>query len=294
MKLSVVIPAYNSGATICRCISSIIAQDFTDMEIILVDDGSQDGTPYICNEYTAQDSRISVIHKPNSGLSEARNYGIDAATGDYITFIDSDDSLELGTYSRLFELIDKHPEYDILEYSINERYDSRKNRKLKFNNREYNDIKAYWLEERAYKHAYACNKIYRRSLFDDTKYKTGIIFEDVEILPRLLKKCNVVATTEIGTYNYIYNGDGLTANAHVKQMESMLETHVAIMKETCDDRYFKYIINIQLDVYRMGGNILIEDGLPYRGTLKLALYHLLGIKRLCLIHKLFRIIAHNR
>ena len=86
----------------------------------------------------------------------------------------------------------------------------------------------------------------------------------------------------------------LEVNLSSKQLESMLKTHVTIMKETCDNRYFKYIINIQLDVYRMGGSILIEDGLPYRGTLKLTLYHLLGIKRLCLIHKLFRIIAHNR
>jgi glycosyltransferase involved in cell wall biosynthesis len=288
MKLSVVIPAYNSGATICRCISSVIDQDFQDMEIILVDDGSNDGTPYICNEYKVQDSRISVIHKPNSGLSEARNYGIEAAKGDYITFIDSDDSLANGTYTRLFELIDKHPEYDILEYSVNKRYCSGKSKKLKFRDREYRDMKQYWLEEKVYTHAYACNKIYRRSLFDDTKYKTGIIFEDVEILPRLLKKCDVVATTELGTYNYIYNGNGLSANAHVHQLENMLETHAGIMKEVCDDRYFKYIINIQLDVYRMGGKLIIPDGLPYRGMLKLTLYHLLGIKRLCLIHKIFK------
>ena len=78
------------------------------------------------------------------------------------------------------------------------------------------------------------------------------------------------------------------------ELESMLETHIAIMKEACDNRYFKHIINIQLDVYRMGGKILLTDGLPYRGTFKLALYHLLGIKRLCSIHKLFRIITFNR
>lgn len=294
MKLSVVIPAYNSGATICRCMTSVIEQDFADMEIILVDDGSQDGTPYICNEYTALDSRISVIHKPNSGLSEARNYGIENATGDYITFIDSDDSLDPGTYKRLFELIDQHPEYDILEYSVDVRSQSRKNKKLRFKNRVYNDMKEYWLEAKAYKHAYACNKIYKRSLFENTKYKKGIIFEDVEILPRLLKNSKIVATTNIGTYNYIYNGNGLTANANVRQLENMLQTHVDIMKETCDYKYFKYIINIQLDVYRMGGSIIIPDGLPYKGTFKEILYQILGIKRLCSIHKLFRIITFNR
>lgn len=294
MKLSVVIPAYNSGATICRCISSVIAQDFTDMEVILVDDGSKDGTPYICNEYKALGASVSVIHKPNSGLSEARNYGIEAATGDYITFIDSDDSLDDGTYTRLFELIDKHPEYDILEYSVNVKSSSRKNRRLKFKNRVYDDMKAYWLKEKAYSHAYAWNKIYKRSLFENTKYKTGIIFEDVEILPRLLKNSKIVATTDIGTYNYIYNGNGLAANANVKQLESMLKTHVELLKDACDRRYLQYIINIQLDVYRMGGNILLEDGLPYRGTFKLTLYHLLGIKRLCSIHKLFRMITFSR
>jgi len=155
-------------------------------------------------------------------------------------------------------------------------------------------MKEYWLEAKAYKHAYACNKIYKRSLFENTKYKTGIIFEDVEILPRILKNSKIVATTDIGTYNYIYNGNGLTANANVRQLENMLQTHVDIMKETCDYKYFKYIINIQLDVYRMGGSIIIPDGLPYKGTFKEILYQILGIKRLCSIHKLFRIITFNR
>lgn len=90
-KVSVIVPVYNVEKYLCRCIDSILAQTFSDFELILVDDGSPDKCPAICDEYAQKDKRVSVIHKANGGVSVARNYGLDIACGEYIAFCDSDD-----------------------------------------------------------------------------------------------------------------------------------------------------------------------------------------------------------
>lgn len=91
MKVSVIIPVYNVEKTLPRCIDSVIGQSLKDIEIILVDDGSPDKSPEICDEYRCKDSRIKVFHKPNEGLGYTRNYGIERAQGEYVAFVDSDD-----------------------------------------------------------------------------------------------------------------------------------------------------------------------------------------------------------
>lgn len=98
MKLSVVIPVFCVESTLDRCVESVLAQDVDDMEVILVDDGSPDDCPRLCDEWAKRDSRISVIHKSNGGLSDARNAGLDVACGQYITFVDSDDWLLSNTW----------------------------------------------------------------------------------------------------------------------------------------------------------------------------------------------------
>lgn len=96
--ISIIVPVYNVEAYLCRCIDSILAQTFTDFELILVDDGSPDNCSSICDEYAKKDSRIVVVHKENGGLSDARNTGLDIAKGEYIGFVDSDDFIHPQTY----------------------------------------------------------------------------------------------------------------------------------------------------------------------------------------------------
>ena len=102
-KISVIVPVYKVEPYLRRCVDSILAQTHKNLEVILVDDGSPDGCPAICDEYAAQDSRVKVIHKENGGVSSARNAGLDAATGDYIGFVDSDDQLVPEMYETLLE-----------------------------------------------------------------------------------------------------------------------------------------------------------------------------------------------
>ena len=101
LKISVIVPVYKVEPYLRRCVDSILAQTHKNLEVILVDDGSPDGCPAICDEYAAKDSRVKVIHKENGGVSSARNAGLDTATGDYIGFVDSDDWIEPDMYEDL-------------------------------------------------------------------------------------------------------------------------------------------------------------------------------------------------
>ena len=89
--ISVIIPVYNAEQYLRRCVDSVLTQSYTDFELLLIDDGSRDQSPAICDEYAAADHRVQVFHKPNGGVSSARNLGLDHARGQWITFIDSDD-----------------------------------------------------------------------------------------------------------------------------------------------------------------------------------------------------------
>lgn len=112
--LSVIVPVYNVEDYLHKCIDSIINQTFTELEIILVNDGSTDGSPQICDEYAKKDLRIKVIHQRNAGVSVARNNGINAATGDYITFVDSDDWLECTMYENMCNITKSEQSTDIV------------------------------------------------------------------------------------------------------------------------------------------------------------------------------------
>lgn len=93
-KISVIVPVYNAGKALRRCIDSILEQTFTDFELLLIDDGSTDGSGCICDEYAAQDTRVRVFHKENGGVSSARNLGLDNACGEWVTFVDADDKID--------------------------------------------------------------------------------------------------------------------------------------------------------------------------------------------------------
>ena len=281
MKLSVIIPVYRVEATLDRCVESVLSQDVAEMEIILVDDGSPDSCPAMCDKWVAKDSRIRVIHKENGGLSDARNAGIDVATGDFVTFVDSDDYLSDNTYGPLME---KAATCDILEFSIAER--------LQLPDQSYEDMGRYWTELKVYTHMFAWNKVYRRSLFDGVRYPVGRIFEDVYTLPLLLQKAKIVKTTGHGYYHYTYNEQGITATANGKGLSQLLEAHLTTGMPI-DDTYYMYLLNIQMDVWeRTGAPISLPERrvslrhLGFKHTIKATILNTIGIKQLCKLSKL--------
>ena len=115
-KISVIIPIYNAGKYLHRCIDSILSQSYCNLEILLIDDGSTDASGYICDEYAKKDSRVKVFHKENGGASNARNTGLDHCTGEWISFVDADDYLLPETFIEgLFNEL-KGVSYDVIEF----------------------------------------------------------------------------------------------------------------------------------------------------------------------------------
>lgn len=281
MKLTVIIPVYRVEATLDRCVESVVRQQVPEMEIILVDDGSPDNCPQKCDDWAKKDKRIKVIHKENGGLSDARNAALDIATGDYVTFVDSDDWIAPDTYAPLLEMIG---DSDLLEYSINGR--------LQLQDFCYEDIHEYWLQAQAYTHCFACNKIFRRQLFEGVRFPKGRIFEDVYTLPQLLRKAGKVCTTSHSSYHYTDNTKGITATAGGKGLALLLETHLQ-SSMPIDDRYYMYLVNIQMDVWEQTGkrimlpphrlNISTLEG---RQKTKAMFLKILGINTLCKINRL--------
>lgn len=280
MKLTVIIPVYCVEATLDRCVESVLRQDVPDMEVILVDDGSPDRCPQLCDDWKARDSRISVIHKENGGLSDARNAALDVAKGDYITFVDSDDWISPDTYKPLLE---RMGDSDLLEYSIAGR--------LSLTDTTYDHASDYWLQSRAYTHAYAWNKIYRRSLFSHIRFPKGRVFEDVCTLPQLLQQTHLITTTRLGFYHYWFNPNGITATADGSQLAQLLDAHLS-NGMPIDDEYYMYLLNIQIDVWEQtGAPVILERrkvsirALSGRTKLKAIFNNILAINRLCKISK---------
>ena len=259
MKLSVIIPVYRVEATLDRCVESVVDQSFPDMEIILVDDGSPDRCPDLCDAWARKDPRIRVIHKENGGLSDARNAALDTAQGEYVTFVDSDDYLDTDTYAEAMATADAPSakggahRNDITEFPLFRHYGTPWQQELHFGHHVYESAADYWLRARAYEHSYAWNKIYRRELFSDVRFPKGKVFEDVFTLPRLLMRARRIATVDAGMYYYCMNRQGITATAGGEQLQMLLDAHREAMRQWCDDRYYLHVLNIQADVCELTG-----------------------------------------
>lgn len=127
MKVSFILPIYNVEKYLSECVESILVQTYSDFEILLVDDGSPDNCPALCDEWAKKDSRIKALHKPNGGLSDARNYGLEHAQGDYVVFVDSDDFwVNKDCLQRLMNVVDAHPECDFIGFNCSYYYSDTK------------------------------------------------------------------------------------------------------------------------------------------------------------------------
>lgn len=289
MKLSIIIPVFQVGNTLASCVQSVLDQTFRDYEIILVDDGSTDNSPAICDHFAKEDRRVRVVHQSNKGQSTARNAGLQKAHGEYVTFIDSDDYIAPDTLHQLMTVLKVHPDYDILEYPIFVYFDHPVKRHLvKFAPKVYEDVWKYWLETKAYSHAYACNKVYRKSLFDHVTFPPNRLFEEVFTLPRLLRQCRIVVTTDIGLYYYHWNANGTTATADGNTLNDLLEANMLVLAHVHDADYYAHVLNIQLDVFALTGRDPVLPLLPYRKTYKQKLLHIFGMKNLCKMNKFAR------
>lgn len=211
--ISVIIPVYKVEKYLEKCIESIIKQTYTNLQIILVDDGSPDNCGKICDEYAKKDSRIEVIHKINGGLSDARNVGINRANGRYIGFVDSDDYIKEDMYEKLINLI-KEYNADVSICNLYDVFDGKKYVRNKDNGiHEYSRIdilKEILLDKNI--QSYAWNKLYKKELFDEIKYPIGKKYEDIGTTFYLFEKCNKIVVTSEPEYYYLKRADSLVNN----------------------------------------------------------------------------------
>lgn len=206
--VSVIVPIYNVEKYLIQCIESIQRQDYSALEIILVDDGSPDNCGAICDEYAKKDSRILVIHKENGGLSDARNAGIEASTGAYITCVDSDDLIAPKYVSRMMALMTEDVDMVVCApflYSENTEIDYA--REIPSETPDlFSSVDALreLLRQRGYDfEPSAWGKLYRRGLFgDDLRFPVGKFYEDLALTYRLVDRARRIARTKEKLYYY--------------------------------------------------------------------------------------------
>ncbi len=204
-KISIIVPVYNVEQYLSRCVDSILAQEFTDFELLLVEDGSPDRCGQICDEYARHDARIRVFHKPNGGVSSARNVGIKEARGDYFWFVDSDDYVLTGSFDIIFKAVQTE-EADVYEFAFN-----RDNKKCSLANESFslhcNDrIIRFYLRSPKF---HLWNKIFSKKIINEVFFIEGIaIGEDFLFNLSVFNKSKSFIYIDRPIYQYFDNRDG--------------------------------------------------------------------------------------
>ena len=215
--ISVIVPIYKVERYLRRCVDSILNQSYKDFELLLIDDGSPDNCPQICDEYARQDDRIRVFHKSNGGLSDARNYGLDRMKGDYVSFIDSDDYVGPDYLKTLMDLIDEYavPVAAVAHLCIfddSESYVPSADDRGMIPNGE---IMKSMAQGRIIFSAWG--KLIHKDLFIQARFPEGYLFEDNLLMPYLLCSCNAIAYSTSYQYYWLKRPDSIMGTVSEKR-----------------------------------------------------------------------------
>lgn len=212
IEISVIVPVYNSESYLHRCVDSILGQTFTDIELILIDDGSNDSSPEICDAYSKKDSRVVVIHQKNAGQSEARNSALKVAKGAFISFVDSDDWIEKNALLQMYAYM-MSTDADIIQGGVEKNWDEftevyRKVDDLIYLNK-HDAMKDICLYISSREKSFLMNgvwcKLYPRHFFDNCKFVPGRIWEDTQIQGRLIDQADKIVVIP-GIHYHYYQG----------------------------------------------------------------------------------------
>lgn len=240
MIISIIVPVYKVENYINRCIDSILKQTYTNFELILVDDGSPDNCPEICDTYAKMDSRIEVIHKKNGGLSNARNIGLKKAQGDYVLFVDSDDFIEKDTCEIFINLTNQY-DVDIVTGEVQQIY---KGKKIIIkngiaNNRIYSGIEYFEMQLKNNLYAtLVVRNLYKREFLKNNSlfFTPGIYHEDVEWIPKVFLKAQKVISSGYCFYHYAIREDSITTQkSKDKSSKDMITICTITLINLCDE-----------------------------------------------------------
>lgn len=225
--ISVIVPVYNVQDYVAKCVESITNQTYSNLEIILVDDGSTDKSGIICDEIAKEDKRIRVIHKNNGGLSDARNRGLDVATGEYIAFVDSDDYINKNMYEILMRNLRKDKAdismcgYKMVKDYTNSddkaEYDLYANCKVNANNIESivyksKKEKLNCIFPSKIRFIVMWNKIYSKNIWKSIRFPKGEVYEDEQLFYKIIYNCKRITVCEEKMYNYVQRDNSITSN----------------------------------------------------------------------------------
>ena len=235
-KISIIIPVYNMEHYLEKCVKSVLQQSYQYFEVLLVDDGSTDSSGELCDDWAAKDSRIQVIHKENGGLSDARNTGLDAASGNYVSFVDSDDYIAPDMMKKLHDSLLRHDTdmsvcnvffVDEAGNALEER-----NQNLPIKDEILTACEAIekLMEPRGWIRHLACGKLYKKNLFSAIRFPKGKYAEDAFVAHRLLGQCKKVACISDACYYYVQRSGSFThsktAKSYLHDAESFLDRAV--------------------------------------------------------------------
>lgn len=220
--ISVIVPIYNVEKYLNKCIESIVNQTYKNLEILLVDDGSSDNCPKICDDWAKKDERIKVIHKENGGVSSARNAGLDAAAGEYIGFVDSDDYID----SDMFEFLITDSKQNDTEISCcTFRYVNEEDNIVEKTTKPFISDTAYFTPNEMCRLFYEgnddfvqlWNKVYKRRLFDNLRFPEGRVFEDWDLAPMLYFESKKSSYIPVEKYNYFLSEGSISRTYSLKR-----------------------------------------------------------------------------
>lgn len=233
IKVSVIVPVYNVYDYLEKCLDSLVKQTLKEIEVIIVNDGSIDNSQLIIDKYTKKYKNMISYIKDNGGLSDARNYGIKRAHGDYLSFIDSDDYIDESMLEKMYNYAVQNNLDIVTCDSIKVYLNGNKQELLKSNlNYSSDDKKNYLLS-----HPMACTRIYKREIFNFASFKKGIYYEDLELIPKLLNITTKVGFIDEGLYYYLQRNGSImyqhVFNDKLLDIFSVLESN----KEVLYDKY---------------------------------------------------------
>lgn len=283
--ISVIVPVYKVEKYLGKCVDYLINQTYSNLEIILIDDGSPDGCPALCDAYAKRDKRIKVIHKENGGLSDARNEGMKIATGDYISFIDSDDWIDTDAYQLMMDIMIRY-DADIVECNFNYVYEHEiKEKQVNYSKKIFNTEEALsnLISGRIFQ-SVVWNKIYKRKCMVGIDFEIGKINEDEFWTYQVFARAKKIVFINKALYYYLQRNTSIMGNYSLKHLDNVegMFNRMCFMEKyypslhlisklffyrACIYHYQMILKNKEVDVDKLGKKLLCE----YRNRIKFSI-----------------------
>ena len=262
-KISIIVPVYNVEAYLERCVESILKQTYTNLEILLVNDGSTDKSGELCDKLALRDHRIRVIHKENGGLSDARNRGIDEASSNLIGFIDSDDYIDEDMYETLYrQMIASKADLSMCgHYDVYHQIPEKQVAEIKTWELMPEEAIKMVMEAKILS-VTAVNKLYKKALFEQLRFRIGKIAEDAFIMVDLIHQCSKVVATNEKKYYYVHRENSITTQKFSLKFLNVIEAYeqnAKIISENYPDLYDVAIMRLNWAYFYVLDRLLVDN-----------------------------------